>query len=780
MIDALTSSRGVAGEQDGHRSERCAVLVRGLVQGVGFRPFVFGLATRLQLGGFVRNRADGVLIEVEGDERRIARFLDRLRSGHPPMARIEELRTAEVSPRGDVRFVIEASDPSLQPEARFFSPDLGTCDACLEELFDANDRRYLYPFINCTFCGPRLTITRQAPYDRDRTTMQTFAMCQACRAEYEDPADRRFHAQPIACPACGPRLAARDGGGSPVDVDPLAFVQGLLLTSRVVGIKGLGGYHLACDATSEAAAHELRERKHREEKPFAVMVASLGAARRICHVSALEEEMLTSARRPIVLLRRLASAPIAPAVSPNNPLLGVMLPYTPLHHLIARASDRPFVLTSGNRSDEPIAFEDDDALKRLSGIADGFLTHDRPIHLRCEDSVARVIAGAPSILRRSRGHAPEPIRLPVRCRQRVLALGGHLKSTFALGRGDHAFPSHHLGDLDDWSACRSFRDAVAHYESLFAFEPEVIAHDLHPAYATTRYALERGRAAGSSVRLLAVQHHHAHMAACMAENGLHGPAIGVTFDGTGYGSDGSLWGGEFLVGDYRSVRRAAHLRAVPLPGGEQGIREPWRMAVAHLVDCGEAPEPFVPNIRPEALRIVRRMIDTGLHSPPTSSAGRLFDAASALLGLRHAVTFEGQAAMELEWLAGASDAEGGYPFEVIDEAEGQLAIDTRPLMSGMVDAVRRGDAPPSIARRFHDTVAEIIARVTARLRDQTAIEDVVLTGGVFQNALLLEMARRRLEALGLHVHSHARVPTNDGGLSLGQLAVAASALEGDA
>lgn len=458
----------------------------------------------------------------------------------------------------------------------------------------------------------------------------------------------------------------------------------------------------------------------------------------------------------------------------------MILPYTPLHHLLAREIDRPLVLTSGNRSDEPIAFEDASAVERLRGIADGFLTHDRPIHLRCDDSVARVVVDEPIVLRRSRGYAPEPIRLPTRCAERVLALGGHLKNTFAIARGDRAFLSHHLGDLGDRDAYRSFRDAVAHYQALFAFEPEVFVHDLHPAYATTEYARQRQRDAGPGARLLAVQHHHAHMASCMAENGLRGPAIGVTFDGTGYGGDGSLWGGEFLVGDYRSVRRAAHLRAVPLPGGEQAIREPWRMAVAHLLDCGEDPERLVPGLQPTAFRILRRMIDARLNSPVTSSAGRLFDAVAALVGLRRDVTFEGQAAMELEWLAGASDATDAYPFAVETEEGGGLVVDTRPLVRAVSDALRSGDPGPLVARRFHNTVGEVIVRVTAHLRDTTGLPDVVLTGGVFQNALLLEMARRRLEELGLAVHTHARVPANDGGLALGQLAVAAAVLQGGA
>lgn len=755
------------------RPQRCVIHVGGIVQGVGFRPFVYALATRLGLGGFICNRADGVIIEIEGAPSQLDSFLKEMDLHCPPAARIEQIQVARVPPRGEMAFSIGASDASMQPEERFFSPDVGTCDACLEELFDASDRRYRYPFINCSQCGPRFTIVRNAPYDRERTTMAAFAMCGPCRAEYDDPQNRRFHAQPIACSACGPKLAARDSEGRELVVDALLFFEELLLASRIIAVKGIGGYHLTCDASSETATRRLRDRKHREEKAFAVMVADIAAARRLCDISATEADLLSSARRPIVLLRRRADAPVAESVAPGNPLLGVMLPYSPLHHLLARSAGRPLVLTSGNRSDEPIAFEDGDALMRLKGIADGFLTHDRAIHLRCDDSVVRETSNAPALIRRSRGYAPEPLRLPAPCRPRVLALGGHIKNTFALGRGKHAFLSHHIGDLGEWEAYKSFRNAIGHYQALFAFEPEVIAHDLHPLYSTTEYARERASQPG--VRLIGVQHHHAHMASCMAEHGLSGPAIGVTFDGTGYGSDGSLWGGEFLVGDYRKFHRAAHLRPIPLPGGERAIREPWRMAVACLLDCGEEPEKLRSSVRTEDIRIVRHMIEKRLHSPLTSSAGRLFDAVAALLGVRGDTTFEGQAAMELEWLAESSNAPDGYPFEIVDGADSRaLLVDTRPLFKALVDAVPRGDRA-TIARRFHNTLAEIVDVVVGRLSDATGIEDVVLTGGVFQNALLLEMTRRKLETRGLAVYTHTRVPANDGGLAFGQLAVAAQA-----
>jgi hydrogenase maturation protein HypF len=761
--------------------ERRALFFRGVVQGVGLRPVVYRLATRFNLGGFVCNRADGVVIEIEGARSRLSSFLENLSTDCPALAQIAETRVSCVPPRGESVFRIEQSDVSSRPQERVFCPDLATCDACLKELFEPSDRRFGYPFINCTQCGPRFTIVYEAPYDRVRTTMAAFEMCAACRAEYRDPTDRRFHAQPTACPECGPQLTARDADGGHLDVQPLSFFEDLLRSEAIIAVKGLGGYHLACDATSEAAVERLRHRKCRREKPFAVLVPDLDAAGRLCQLSEVEAALLSTPRRPIVLLQRLADARVAHAVAPNSPLLGVMLPYTPLHHLLARqAGGRPLVLTSGNRRDEPIAFEDASAFAALHGIADGFLTHDRPIRRRCDDSIARAVENRPFVLRRSRGYAPEPIHLPMRCTRRILALGGQLKNVFALGRGDQAILSHHGGDLGDYRAYRSFCEAIADHEALYEFEPELLVHDWHPGYATTEYAKERHAAAPTGVRLIAVQHHHAHMASCMAENGVLGSAIGVTFDGTGYGNDGSLWGGEFLIGDYRTFHRAAHLREVELPGGEQAIREPWRMAVAHLADCGEESAPYLPGIAPASVRLLGQMIDRRINCPLTSSAGRFFDAVAALVNGRTHVTFEGQAAMELESLAGTSEADGSYPFAVEAAAgKGGVVVDTRPVVRAILEALREGDAAAHIARRFHNTIARIIVDVTRQLSVQTGIDDVVLTGGVFQNAVLLGGVRRGLEALGLRVHSHARVPANDGGLCLGQLAVAAALLEGE-
>lgn len=747
--------------------ERRAILIRGVVQGVGFRPFVHRLASRFDLRGFVRNQTSDVLIEVEGEGRSLDGFLAELTSGPPPLAQIDEVRWVSRLPRGDLDFAIEMSTSDASGLI-FHSPDISTCDDCLAELFDPSDRRYRYPFLNCTNCGPRFTIIRSAPYDRERTTMASFALCAACQAEYRDPSNRRFHAEPVACPVCGPRLRILDGQGRAIDSeDPLANAVEALRQGKVVAIKGLGGYHLACLAGDERVVAELRRRKHRDEKPFALMVRDLGEVRRIAALSPIEEELLRSRRRPIVLLRRLANADLASSIAPGNRAVGVMLPYTPLHHLLLDSLGSAVVMTSGNRSDEPIAHDDLDATKRLAGIADVILAHDRPIHIRCDDSVTRVVAGVEMPVRRSRGYAPLPLNLPLACRRPTLALGAQVKSTFALGRERCAILSHHIGDLDHYENHRAYVEAIAHYGRLFSFRPEFLAHDLHPDYMSTRYATEQ-----HASKALGVQHHHAHIASCMAEHGLIEPVIGVAFDGTGYGTDGALWGGEFLIGDYRAYRRAAHLRYVPVPGGERAIHEPWRMALAHLVDAGVEPAQFREQLCPVARAAVLRQIERQFSSPPTSSVGRLFDAVAALAGLRHRVTFEGQAAIELEAMASDVSTDVIYPFEI--DSGSPLVIDTRPLMVQVAEDLGRDCAPAIIARRFHSTLVEMIACVCSRLADESGLRTVVLSGGVFLNALLTHETVARLTRERFRVFRHQRVPTNDGGLCLGQLAVAAA------
>jgi hydrogenase maturation protein HypF len=746
--------------------ERRLIRVTGVVQGVGFRPFVYAAARRSRLTGFVRNEGDQVRVEVEGDPAALDHFVAELTARPPAGARIASIHIEPIPAADGTAFVIQPSSPPASAPA-FVPADVATCLACLRELFAPADRRYRYPFLSCAHCGPRFTVIASLPYDRERTTMAGFVLCSACRREYDDPADRRFHAQTTACPACGPRLIVLDAGGRPVQTsDPLREAVAALNEGRIVAVKGLGGFHLACDARLDGAVANLRRRKHRDEKPLAVLAADLAAATSLADLSPAEADLLTSPQRPIVLTRRRPEAGLADGIAPGQPLLGLMFPYTPLHHLLLRDLGRPLVMTSGNRSDEPIAFEDAAAVRRLGGIADLFLTHDRPIRTRCDDSVVRVIAGVELPVRRSRGYAPVPIT--VRCQRPILAVGGDLKSVFALGRDGRAILSHHLGDLDGLETYQAFAEAVTDYERRFRFRPEVIAHDLHPDYASTRYALGRA-AADPAIRLVAVQHHHAHLASCLAENELDEPVIGVTFDGTGYGPDGTIWGGEFLVGDARGVRRAAHLRPVPQPGGDRAAREPWRMALAHLVDAGEGPALLADRVEPRALDTVRAMIDRRLNSPLTSSAGRLFDAVAALIGLRTVASYEGQVAAELEGLAAGAAADGAYPFRA-DPPE----IDTRPLIAAVAEDARKGVPRAVIARRFHTTVVELIADTCGRLRAETGLNVVVVSGGVFLNAIVLAESSERLIRSGFRVYRHRRVPPGDGGLCLGQLVVAAA------
>nr|MBA2355285.1 carbamoyltransferase HypF [Acidobacteriota bacterium] len=697
----------------------------------------------------------------------------------PALSNIDSCTTAGLSPRGETGFRIEPSavhtaDATAQVHV---SPDIATCDSCLAEVLDPSSRRFGYAFTTCASCGPRLTIMTGVPYDRQRTTMKAFPMCAECRREYDDPADRRFHAETIACPACGPRLAlVRDGRAT--TSGSLEQLAEALIAGRIVAVKGLGGYHLACDANNAAAVVELRRRKHRDEKPFAVMFASLEAASAACEVDAVEAQVLVSHARPVVLLRRHAAigglAPVAD-VAPGCPDIGAMLPPTPLHHLLLRAMGRPLVMTSANQSDEPIAYDDADALTRLAGLADVLLTHDRAIRVRCDDGVSRVVRGRELPVRRSRGHAPRPIRLPVPSEMPLLAVGGHMKNTFALSRGAAAYVSHHIGDLEDLRAYEAFRRDIRLYEALFGISPGAVVHDLHPGYASTGYAVERAAEAG--IQAIAVQHHHAHVASAMAEHGLVHPVIGVAFDGSGHGDDGTVWGGEFLVGDASAMHRAAHLRPVALPGGEQAVREPWRMALSHLIDAGLDPAPVSARVGAERVRLIERMIARQLNTPMTSSAGRLFDAVAAIAGVCDRVTFEGQAALRLEWLArqaeAGEDGEQGYGHE-IDVVAGRLVIDTRPIISGVTQDARGGRPGSVVARRFHSALARVVDDVCARLRARTGIDAVILTGGVFLNGILAADCERRLAAAGFRVYCHRVVPPGDGGLSLGQLAVAAA------
>jgi hydrogenase maturation protein HypF len=731
------------------------VRVEGTVQGVGFRPFVHGLATGLGLAGLVGNDSRGVFIEVEGDLHAVERFLTGLREP-PPLALIERISTRPLSPDGLSGFAIVGSDTSGRRSV-LVSADSATCADCLRELRDPADRRYGYPFVNCTNCGPRFTIVTDVPYDRPNTTMAGFAMCAECAAEYRDPADRRFHAQPVCCPACGPHVTLRDAGGRALPGEPIEAARALLRQGGILALKGLGGYHLAATAGDESAVAALRSRKHREDKPFAVMAADVRSARRLGEVGPAEEALLRSVRRPIVLLRRLAGVPLAGSVAPGNRSIGVMLPYTPLHHLLA---GEPLVLTSGNVSDEPIAYRDEDAFAALREIADAFLTHDRPIHVRTDDSVTRVFRGRELPVRRSRGYVPGPVPLPAGGPP-LLACGAELKNTFCLAKDGRAFVSHHIGDLENYETLRAYREGIEHFGRLFDITPSLIAHDLHPEYLSTKYALEQ------DLPLVGVQHHHAHIASCMADNEWTEPVIGVAFDGTGYGTDGTLWGGEFLVGDLTGFERAGHLLPVPLPGGTMAIREPWRMAAAHGVPA----DLDVARRNAASWDTVVAMGRRGVGSPLTSSVGRLFDAVAAVLGVRDRVNYEGQAAIELEQRADSRER-GTYPILLGDGSP--FTIRGADLVAAVVADLRAGAGVPAIAARFHNAVAGLVVAGAVRLRETTGLTTVALSGGVFQNLLLLERAVGGLEAAGFAVLVHHRVPPNDGGISLGQAAVAAA------
>jgi hydrogenase maturation protein HypF len=753
-------------------SIRTAIRVEGIVQGVGFRPFVYTLATGLGLSGFVGNDVDGVFAEVEGPEAAVTEFLRRLERDPPPLARIERVTATAVTPTGETSFAIAPSGPP-GPRRTLISADTATCPDCLRELADPNDRRYRYPFINCTNCGPRFTIVRDVPYDRPFTTMAPFAMCPRCAAEYHDPADRRFHAQPTCCPACGPRLTLRDNTGNPLPGDPLERAAELLGNGQILAVKGLGGYHLAVDAARQDAAAALRARKHREDKPFAVLAPDLAAARRLGQVDPAAADLLSSPVRPIVLLPRRPDADVAAATAPGNRSLGVMLPYTPLHHLLVRALARPMVLTSGNVSDEPIAYRDDDALARLSPIADAFLTHDRAIHIRTDDSVTRTFRGRPTLIRRSRGYVPEPVPVRAGFPRPVLACGAELKNTFCLAKGHHAFLSHHIGDLENAETLRSFTEGIEHFRRLFDVDPRVVAHDLHPEYLSTKYAMEL------DLPLRGVQHHHAHIASCLADHGaghgadgpVIGPVIGIAFDGTGYGTDGTIWGGEFLVADLAGFQRGGHLVPVPMPGGAAAIRQPWRMAAAYL---GASAPADLGVVRRHADRwpAVVAMAAKGISAPLTSSAGRLFDAAAAILGVRDAINYEGQAAIELEQLADPGEA-GAYRAR-LETGEGPFQACGADLLHAMVDDLTNRVPAPVIAARFHHGIAALIEAGCILLRESSGLDTVALSGGVFQNMLLLRATVTRLEAHGFRVLTHSRVPCNDGGISLGQAVIAAA------
>ncbi|MGA2011966.1 MAG: carbamoyltransferase HypF [Solirubrobacteraceae bacterium] len=782
----------------GERRVRTRARVEGTVQGVGFRPFVYRLAREERLAGYVLNDEHGVLLEVEGDPSAVERFMARLRADAPPLATIDAVRRDHRRPLHEREFRIVDSVRSGATSDAPVSPDWATCADCLAELADPADRRFRYPFINCTNCGPRFTIVRGVPYDRPLTTMAPFAMCRACRREYDDPADRRFHAQPNACPACGPRIRALRSDGREALTgdagDPVAWIAARLAAGAIVAVKGLGGYHLVCDAADEAAVSALRARKHREHKPFALMVSGVPAARELVALGEEEESLLCSGRRPIVLARRRLTAAVAAAVAPGAPELGVMLPYSPLHHLLladfaaAAGGARPgLVMTSGNVSDEPIAYDDEDALARLGSIADLFLVHDRAIQTRTDDSVVRVarVAGdrRPLLLRRSRGYVPAHLALPDGDRRPLLACGAEQKSTFCLAKGGRAWVGHHIGDLEHVATLQAFRDGIDHFQALFDVMAEVVAHDLHPDYLSTQYALER-----DGVELVGVQHHHAHLAACLAEHRIAaggGRAVGAIFDGTGYGPDATVWGGELLVGGLTACQRAGRLWPVRMPGGAAAVRQPWRMACAWLAAAFGEPRPVPARLAgvvdPGRWDAVSRIAASAEVSPLTSSMGRLFDAVGALCGLAVEAAYEGQPAVELEaaaWRAaggrgGGGGEPGAYAVELVGDAGG-LVLDPRRAVRAIAADLEAGAGADVVAARFHAGLAAVTVAALARIAGERGLETVVLSGGVFQNRMLLEAVATGCAAAGLRVLVPELLPPNDGGISFGQAAVARS------
>ena len=779
-----------------------SISVRGIVQGVGFRPFVYGLAAKHNIKGWVYNTSEDVRIEVEGTEQAIKQFERELETKAPPLAHIENITIKFHAPRSYENFEIRQSQAQAG-KYQLISPDVATCQACLDELLNPEDRRYRYPFTNCTNCGPRFTIIEDMPYDRSKTTMRYFQMCPQCQAEYDNPLDRRFHAQPNACPKCGPQVKLVDNRGKLITrSNPIAAAGQLLKEGKIVAIKGLGGFLLACDATNDTAVKTLRQRKRRPSKPLAIMVATAEEAKRHCYVSPEEGNLLTSPQSPIVLMRWRENSSVSLEVAPNLRFLGVMLPYTPLHHILLRDAGQPLVMTSGNLSEEPIARDNDEALKRLSGIADYFLIHNRDIYSRYDDSVAVVERGTSQLVRRARGHAPYPIHLPFKTRQ-VLGCGAEEKNTFCLTRDNYAFVSQHIGDMENMKTLEHFDSTISLYKRLFHIEPEIVGHDLHPDYLATKYAQEL---AESGMKFVPVQHHHAHIASCLADNGLEGPVIGVAFDGTGMGVDGNIWGGEFLVADYHHFRRAGHLEYLPLPGGAAAIKKPYRIAIGYIVTllgedalnsviasdlpakawqagARQSQLASIGQVTEVEVEVIKRQIERRINSPLSSSMGRLFDAISALLGIRGEIDYEGQAAVELEMMAHsyviarrASDeaisrGEESYPYFIVED-EGIRIVRLRDLLSATMEDLHQGISQGRMSVKFHNTIARMINEMCHLIADETGLSQVAISGGVFQNRLLLRKTVRLLESSGFQVFTHRQVPCNDGGISLGQAVIA--------
>ncbi|MBC7327816.1 carbamoyltransferase HypF [bacterium] len=736
---------------------------------MGFRPFVHRLALSLNLKGFARNVPEGLLIEIEGQPHSLEIFIQQLRNSPPPFSIIESISISSLPPVGYEDFKIEKSKEG-DVNTLFPLPDIATCSLCLEEIFSPSERRYFYPFTNCTNCGPRFTIIRNLPYDRERTSMRKFKMCDECREEYEDINDRRYHAQPIACPKCGPHIWL-EIDGKRIYQNVIDTAVHLLLNGKIVAIKGLGGFHLACNALDEEAVKKLRKRKQRPYKPFAVMVKDIQTAHRYAYISSEEEVLLLSPQAPIVLLRKKEPFQMAPSVAPKNSLIGLFLPYTPLHHILLNKCELPLIMTSGNLSDNPICSSNEEARKNLQGIADAFLFHNRDIVSRCDDSVVIVVDSEPRLVRRSRGYVPLPLPLPINGED-ILACGGDLKNTFCLAKDKWAFLSQHIGDLESADSYEIYKKTIKHFKKLLNIKPKLVVYDLHPSYHSSIFARSL------QIPSLGVQHHFAHIVSCMVDNEvpLDEKVLGVAWDGTGYGLDGRIWGGEIMLTTYRGFQRLAHLLYIPLPGGELAVREPWRVALSYLTlldwkDFEKLPgefNNFLKELGEEKVGIIRQMVNNRFNSPLASSIGRLFDAVASILGISHINTYEGQAASELNAIA--SECDEFYEFHL--QGDDPIIINPLPLIYSIIEDLEKGKTKEYIASRFHRSLVEMLIRVLKVLRQKTGINLVALSGGVFQNSLLLETALRRLREEGFQPLSHRNVPTNDGGIALGQVAIA--------
>ncbi|UCH81444.1 MAG: carbamoyltransferase HypF [Nitrospiraceae bacterium] len=754
---------------------RLKINIRGLVQGIGFRPYIYSLAKEHNLKGFVLNNSDGVYLEIEGTNNDVRIFLNSVRENPLPQADVFDILTEQAVPAGYRDFEIRLSEHQDKKSVPV-SAERATCDECVRELFDPDNRRYEYPFINCTHCGPRFSIVREIPYDRINTTMSEFVMCEDCSREYKDPSDRRFHAQPNACEVCGPQLSLLNGEGRAMAVnDVIAESSRLLKDGYVISVKGLGGYHLACDASNQDAVSKLRTRKYREYKPFAIMVKDITTVKDMCHVNRKEEDLLKGVKRPIVLLKKRNNPRIAMDVAPNQNYLGVMLPYTPLHHLLLEKSGLMLVMTSANISSEPIVYEEDEAVKRLRDIADFYLVHNREIHIRTDDSVSRIWNDEEIVIRRSRGYAPLPILMKKTFTNNVLACGADLKNVFCLTKDNHVYVSHHIGDLDNVETLTSLTEGISHYKRIFDIEPSIVACDLHPHYVSSKFARSL-----SDVRKIGIQHHYAHIVSCMADNEIEQQVIGIAFDGTGYGTDGNIWGGEFLVCDYEHFERVAHIEYFPLPGGDHAIAEPWRTAASLLNrmygdHMFQRNIDFIKQLDTDKWKIIRHMTEKNINLSLTSSMGRLFDAVSAILGVRGTIYYEGQAAIELEMIADP-DESGEYAFD-LKEGDGKKEILLSRLMNEIIKDIESGIGTDRISAKFHNTIATIALEISLFIRDLNGINSVCLSGGVFQNIFLLDRLYKKLKDNGFNVYTHHRVPTNDGGIALGQAVIANALIE---